>query len=356
MDKSGPITIGEYIYHLGKDDKKIYIKATRISDQSDYALSFTPLDNGAYDIIVSTLREIKEDPDNTSLFYKADYESEIDSLIINIMLRSGYRYSFLLAKYIDYKKITTNRLEKHEKILENHKNLLEDHKNLLEDHSRQIAKISELEKIILTMNQNMEIMKTEINTLKNDVESSKYLINLGTVYSHQSYSYKESKIVDVRQIRSMAVSFHLPSLTVRNKKCHKIELEIDENAPRSFQKYSFDIPLDDEKRLGLLNRLKYLSELELKGYSRGCTEGEQEFFNYLGECKNIRYLKIECCDGITNIPDSSIFPKLKNITIKCSPNIKNLDILKKYESLETVQIDKESNNGCKWDNFHVIHV
>jgi hypothetical protein len=348
METAGPITIGEYVYYLGsRNMKKVYVKAIRVSDQSEYTGRIKS--NNDYlvfwdvvDILNVYSAKTQKGVDINTLsdpvfagkvFFTNNYDDKKDIIKI-ICGPMGFigmsSYSFELHKYINHRKITANRFEKHEYLLG----------DLIENNNKQIAKISELEKIILTM-------REEISSLKEETANSKYFVNLEPLVCADGVS---SNIIDIKKIKSIQISGSGKgkiSISVQSrKKCYNMS-----------HKGFLDAELMElQKALEVLNKLKYVKSISFYNYDMELPGGK-DIYSYMDKCENVTEIFISCCKNIKSIPGPNVFPKLIQITISGSPNIKNLDILKQYESLKFLNIDKKSENGYKWDgvNFRVNH-
>ena len=318
METAGPITIGEYVYCISKYVIKgvqtIKINAFHNTDLKEYVCtnekgcSYT---EQIFQTILAGFRMMCHGINSTCLSIRYDSKSDIIffSVFFESINKSTLVSSMQLIRCIDTNKIiTVSRFKKYDE--------------LLEDHSRQIAKISELEKIILTM-------REEITSLKEETENSKYYIDLEPLLPNGS---GRSDIINVRKVESVYISkFGKTGICVHlssgKKGSNRVQMNHSEADLAGLQK--------------VLNKLKYVKSISFHNYDLELSHGK-DIFSCMNKFENVTQLSILNSEGIISIPDSSIFPKLKNITIKCSPNIKNLDILKKYESLETVQIDEES--------------
>ena len=182
MKKSDPITTKDYDYHLSSnrdsDKRKVYVKAIRKSDQSEYTGKFNLHVIDSYNDIVNifnifsakqkggdinTLLNLLEPDFADKVNINNNYDATKDIIRISCgpVRFSKNTYSFELHKYINHDKITANRLAEHEHLLE----------KLCEDNNKYISKISDLEKIIQTM-------KEEISSLKKNTTNKTYFVDI----------------------------------------------------------------------------------------------------------------------------------------------------------------------------------
>ena len=191
----------------------------------------------------------------------------------------------------------------------------------LADYDKQIAKVSELEKLVVSMRQEMDTLKTE-------TQHSKYL-----VYINYNNSCWRNWCVDTRYIQHISVSHNngLFIVTIDTIESGRIQTQIS-----SRDRY-FPWDGDDIKRKKYLDFFNTLTEH--KGVISSCGIN---IFDYIGKCTKIKKLIITDCNEVVDMSQILNFPELDELEIMRSSKIHNIKILEQHKSLKKLVIDSVS--------------
>ena len=181
------------------------------------------------------------------------------------------------------------------------------------NYDKQIAKVSELEKLVVSMNEIIVSTRKELDILKMETQNSKYIIDLGR--------YNGSHVcIDIRNIKDIIFS-HDGNFCV-----------IDE--------LSQGVPIF----MGGIRQNHTWMEMYEGSITMNDIDMTRNFMGYIGRCKKIKTLNIH--NSNTDMSQVLEFRELHTLKITVS-TVRNINVLEQHESLRTLMMDSGSYRGAK---------